>query len=70
MDQICEKENNYESTQFRFRSGKSTRDCIFLLLAALRKARKMKYQMSIVFCDLQKAYDSVDRDLLYKKLST
>ena len=70
MDKICEKENYYGSTQFGFRSGKSTTDCIFLLLAALRKARKKKYQISIAFCDLQKAYDSVDREILYKKLSS
>ena len=70
MDKICEAENYYGTTQFGFRSGKSTTDCIFLLLAALRRARKKKYQISIAFCDLQKAHDSVDREILYKKLSS
>ena len=70
MDKVCERERLYGSTQYGFRSGKSTTDCIFLLLAALRKARKKKYQISIAFCDLQKAYDSVDREILYKKLAS
>ena len=70
MDKVCERNNLYGSTQFGFRSGKSTTDCVFLLLAALRKARKKRYQISIAFCDLQKAYDSVDREILYKKLSS
>ena len=68
MDQVCEKENLYGATQFGFRLGKSTTDCIFLLLAALRKARKKKYQILITFCDLQKLYDSVDQEILYEKL--
>ena len=70
MDQVCERENLYGATQFGFRSGKSTTDCIFLLLAAQRKARKKKYEISIAFGDLQKAYDSVDREILYKKLTS
>ena len=40
MDKVCERNNLYGSTQFGFRSGKSTTDCVFLLLAALRKARQ------------------------------
>ena len=55
----------YGSTQYRFRKEKSTSDCIFLLLALLRKARKKNYKISIAFCDLQKAYDSVNQEILY-----
>ena len=66
MDQVCERENLYGATQFGFRSGKSTTDCIFLLLAALQKARKIL----IAFCYLQKVYDSVDQEILYKKLTS
>ena len=66
MDKVCEKNNLYGSMQFGFKSNKSTTDCVFLRLAALRKARKKRYQISIAFCDLQKAYDLVDREILYK----
>ena len=68
MLKICERENLFGDTQYGFRPGRSTTDCIFLLLAAVRKAKKKKYRISVAFCDLQKAYDSVDRETLYKKL--
>ena len=70
MGKICERENFYGDTQYGFRAGKSTTDCILLLLAAVRKARRKKYKISVAFCDLQKAYDTVDRDILYKKLNS
>ena len=68
MLKICERENLFGDTQYGFRPGRSTTDCIFLLLAAVRKAKKKKYRISVAFCDLQKAYDSIDREILYKKL--
>ena len=70
MGKICEREKFYGETQYGFRSGKSTTDCILLLLAAVRKARRKKYTISVAFCDLQKAYDTVNRDILYKKLNS
>ena len=57
MLKICERENLFGETQYGFRPGRSTTDCIFLLLAAVRKAKKKKYRISVAFCDLQKAYD-------------
>ena len=67
MGKICERDKFYVETQYGFRSGKSTTYCILLLLAAVRKARRKKYTISVEFCDLQKAYDTVNRDILYKK---
>ena len=68
MLKICERENMFGDTQYGFRPGRSSMDCIFLFLAAVRKAKKRKYRISVAFCDLQKAYDSLDREILYKKL--
>ncbi len=48
--------------QYGFRPERSNTDCTFLLLAAVRKAKKRKYRISVAFCDLQKAYDSIDCD--------
>ena len=64
MLKIYERENLFGDTQYGFRPGRSTTDCIFLLLAAVRKAKKKKYRISVAFCDLQKAYDSIDRETL------
>ena len=68
MDKVCEDEGYYGPIQFGFRSGRSTTDCVFILLAAIRKAKKHNHTISIAFCDIAKAYDSVNRELLYTKL--
>ena len=68
MLKICERENLFGDTQYRFRPARLTTNCIFLLLAAVRKAKKKKYRISVAFCDLQKTYNSIDREILYKKL--
>ena len=70
MDKICEENGYYGKVQYGFRSGRSTSDCVFMLLAAIRKAKKKGQTVSIAFCDIAKAYDSVNRELLYTKLDT
>jgi len=70
MSKVCEREGFLGSTQYGFRKGRSTMDCIFLLLTALKRARKKRYKISVAFCDLAKAYDSVNRETLYKKLAS
>ena len=60
----------YGKVQYGFRSGRSTSDCVFMLLAAVRKAKRMGHSVTIAFCDIAKAYDSVNRELLYTKLDT
>ena len=50
--------------QFSMGSGQAAADCVLIILAAIRKA-KAKNQ---AFFDIAKAYDSVDRELLYCKL--
>jgi len=70
MDRICEKNGYYGTVQYGFRSGRSTTDCVFMLLAAVRKAKRKGHSVSIAFCDIAKAYDSVNRELLYTKLDT
>ena len=40
MDKICEENGYYGKVQYGFRSGRSTSDCVFLLLAAVRKAKR------------------------------
>ena len=68
MDSICEKNGYYRDIQFGFRKNHSTADCIFMLLAAIRQAKKKSYCISIAFCDIAKAFNSVNRELMYVKL--
>lgn len=67
MDKICEQEGLYGPVQYGFRKGRSTSDCVLVLLAAVRRAKKKNQTVSLAFCDIAKAYDSVDRELLYTK---
>ena len=69
MDPICEEEGFYGTVQYGFRSGRSTTDCVFAILAVIREAKRQHRSISIAFCDLAKAYDSICRELLYVKLS-
>ena len=70
MSKVCERLGYFGSTQYGFRTSRSTSDCIFLLLRALTREKKTKYKISVAFCDLTKAYDSVNREILYKKLES
>ncbi|XP_023345051.1 uncharacterized protein LOC111714221 [Eurytemora carolleeae] len=68
MNKICEREGFYGSVQYGFRQKRSTTDCVLMILAALRVAKRKKQCISLAFCDIAKAYDSVCRELLYTKL--
>ena len=49
-------------TQCGFRAGRGTVDMIFTLRMALELARVKKIDLHVVFVDLMKAYDSVNRN--------
>ena len=70
MNMICEKNGYHGKVQYGFRSGRSTSDCVFMLLSAVRKANKKGHTVSIAFCDIAKAYDSVNWELLYTEINT
>ena len=58
MDSICEREGFYGPVQFGFRSRRSIVDCVFMVLAALRNAKRKHQSISLAFCDIAKANDS------------
>ena len=65
---FCEKRDVIVDEQAGFRAGRSTVDQVFVLREIL-KIRKMKrIKTFLVFIDLRKAYDSVFRSGLWKKL--
>jgi len=55
--------------QFGFRKGTATEDAIFKLTNEILKALNKTLAGSIFFCDLEKAFDSVNYDILLSKLS-
>ena len=55
--------------QIGFTKGKRTSDHIFVLKAIIDNTlKRKKAQVYAAFVDFQKAYDSVNRDLLFQKI--
>ena len=54
--------------QFGFQKNKSTVDCIFILHSLIGKTFNNNEKLFCKFVDYQKAFDSVDRKLLWYKL--
>ena len=52
--------------QAGFRSGRSTLDQVFILRTVMERSREFNQPLHICFIDLQKAYDSVNRETLWR----
>ena len=57
-------------SQCGFRTGRSTNDMIFILRQIQEKAIEQQKPLYIVFVDFSKAFDTVDRETLWKVLKT
>ncbi|KAE8728970.1 Detected protein of unknown function [Hibiscus syriacus] len=56
--------------QFGFMPGRSTTETIHLLQQLMEKYREKNRDLHMAFIDLEKAYDSVPRDTIWKTLET
>lgn len=68
LDQWVEENNLLSATQFGFRRGKGTTDCLALLSSDIQIAFAQKKQMASVFLDIKGAFDSVSIEVLYEEL--
>lgn len=68
LDKWVESNGLLSDTQFGFRRGKGTNDCLALLSTEIQLAYARKQQMGSVFLDIKGAFDSVCVDVLSDKL--
>ena len=59
----------FRETQCGFRKTRSTTDMVFVLRQLLEKSREHHKDLYIAFIDLSKAFDTINRELLWKHLS-
>ena len=68
--EVVESHSLLGEIQNGFRKGRCGADNIFIMNTILWKARAMGEKVHLGFVDVQKAYDSVNRDLLWKRLQS
>jgi exonuclease III len=64
----AENYDNISVNQFGFQRKKSTADCIFVLHSIIAKVLGSGNKLYCAFVDFQRAFDNVDRNLLWYKL--
>ena len=68
LDKVVEKHKFLSEQQYGFRKNKSTADAIFVITAAIEKAKQEGMDAGLASIDLSAAYDMVSRTSLFKKL--
>ena len=69
LSDFCEEQQILLEKKCVFRPARSTIDILFVVRRLQELGRQRKIPLYICFVDLQKAYDSVDRELLWKVLA-
>ena len=70
LTQVVEKHNLLGEIQNGFRKNRGGPDNSFILNTILWKAKSKKEKAHLAFLDISKAYDSVNREVLWQRLSS
>ncbi|GKD98340.1 retrovirus-related pol polyprotein LINE-1 [Tanacetum coccineum] len=68
IEKMLRRETRVSENQFGFMPGRSTTETIHLLKILMEKYRERQRDLHMAFLDLEKAYDSVSRELLWRTL--
>nr|GEU46357.1 hypothetical protein [Tanacetum cinerariifolium] len=68
IERRLRRETRVSENQFSFMPGRSTTEAIHLLRSLMEKYWERQRDLHMAFLDLEKAYDSVPRDLVWKTL--
>ncbi|GKD38477.1 retrovirus-related pol polyprotein LINE-1 [Tanacetum coccineum] len=68
IEKRLRRETRVSENQFGFMPGRSTTEAIHLLRSLMEKYRERQRDLHMAFLDLEKAYDSVPRELLWRTL--
>lgn len=69
LEKWAENEKKYSPSQYGFRKGKSTRDCVANLIADVKIAWAEKKMVGAVILDISAAYDNVSIETFVKDLN-
>lgn len=70
IEQWAERREVLSPSQYGFRRARGTRDCLGKFTTAIQVAFAKKENLTAVFLDISGAFDSIQIDLLYKKLNS
>ena len=68
IEKRIRRETVIRENQFRFMPGKSSTETIHLLRRLMEKYRERKKDLLLVLIDLEKAYDSIPRSIVWESL--
>ena len=66
MDRRIRQYTNINESQFGFMPGRSTTDAIFILKQTIVKPREGQNNIRVTFIDLEKAYDRIPREEIWR----